>query len=80
MRTHFLRAMFSGTQGSVLLGLKLLNSPLDADQGGGAIAGICAHECGHIYQYNNGIYDRSKSLGVVAVELHADYLAGFYMG
>jgi hypothetical protein len=69
-----------GTKGTVLLGLKLLNSLLDDDDGGGAIAGICAHECAHIYQYFNAFYDHLSPLGGIAVELHADLLAGYYMG
>jgi hypothetical protein len=69
-----------GTKGTVLLGLRLLNSLLDVDDGGGAIAGICAHECGHIYQYFSDWYNRLSPAGTIAVELHADLIAGYYMG
>lgn len=69
-----------GTKGTVLLGLKLLNSLLGESGGGAAIAGICAHECGHIQQYFSESYNRLSPLGVIAVELHADLIAGFYMG
>lgn len=69
-----------GTKGTVLLGMNLLKSLLNDDQGGGAIAGICAHECGHIYQYYNGFYDRLSKISIIAVELHADFIAGYYMG
>jgi hypothetical protein len=69
-----------GTKGTVLLGLKLLNSLLNDNDGGAAIAGICAHECGHIYQYFNAIYDHLSPSGTIAVELHADLIAGYYMG
>ena len=70
-----------GTKGTVLLGTNLLKALLNDDQGGGAIAGICAHECGHIYQYyNGGFYDRISRVSMIAVELHADFIAGYYMG
>jgi hypothetical protein len=69
-----------GTKGTVLLGLKLLNSLLDGNDGGGAIAGICAHECGHIYQYFSDWFNRLSPAGTIAVELHADLIAGYYMG
>jgi hypothetical protein len=73
-----------GTKGSVLLGLKLMNSLLEDDKAGkaagGAIAGICAHEVGHIYQFFNDHYDHMSPLGTIAVELHADLIAGYYMG
>ena len=72
-----------GTNGTVLLGLNLLNALVDTtdpDGSGGALAGICAHECAHIYQYNNGCYDRLSPFGLIAVELHADLIAGYYLG
>jgi hypothetical protein len=69
-----------GTKGTVLLGMKLLNSLLDESDGAAAIAGVCAHECAHIYQYFSGSYNRLLPLGIIAVELHADLLAGYYMG
>jgi hypothetical protein len=72
-----------GTKGTVLLGLKLLNSLLNENSdGAAAIAGICAHECAHIHQYFDisELYNRLLSVGVIAVELHADLIAGYYMG
>src|SRR5690242_14565700 len=39
------------TQGTVFLGLNLISAEFgNADYGGVAVAGICAHECGHIFQ------------------------------
>lgn len=73
-----------GTNGTVLLGLNLLNALLDGTDpdlsGGGALAGICAHECAHIYQFITGCYDRLSQFGLIAVELHADLIAGYYLG
>ncbi len=39
---------------------------------------MCAHECGHIYQFNSAFRERLGS--VLLIELHADFLAGIYMG
>jgi len=70
-----------GTKGTVLLGLKLINSLLqEQPDGGAAIAGVCAHECAHIYQYTTEFYDRLSGSGPILLELHADLIAGFYMG
>ena len=71
------------TQGTVIFGKNLLIEELNAHEWGGlAIAGIMAHEFAHIYQYQSKFYqlltrgkDTDKQL-----ELHADYLAGYYLG
>ncbi len=42
---------------------------------GNALAGIMAHEHAHILQFSNGIRGPGQSL-----ELHADFMAGWYMG
>src|SRR5258708_6591979 len=73
-------SLISGTNGTVLIGLKLLNVLLQEGQGGVSVAGICAHECGHIYQYFSEFYDRLYGSNILYLELHADCLAGFYMG
>lgn len=71
------------TNGTVIFGKNLLLEELNAHEWGGlAIAGIMAHEFAHIYQYQSSFYqaltrgqDTDKYL-----ELHADYLAGYYLG
>ena len=45
-----------------------------------AVAGICAHECGHIYQMQNNYARLLDGPTPVLFELHADCLAGVYMG
>lgn len=71
----------SGTSGTVYIGLNLINSEFRRSNSGGvAVAGICAHECGHIYQYATGWISRLSSNTARLVELHADFLAGFYFG
>jgi hypothetical protein len=73
-------SLISGTNGTVLIGLKLLNVLFQESQGGVSVAGVCAHECGHIYQYFSEFYDRLNGSSKIYLELHADCLAGFYMG
>jgi Zn-dependent protease with chaperone function len=68
------------THGTVLLGIKLFNSLLKENDGAAAIAGICAHECAHIYQYFSEFYNRLSLVNSVVVELHADFMAGYYLG
>jgi len=72
-------SVIPGTQRTVYFGLKLLSSEI-AEWGGVALAGLFAHECAHIFQFQN---DYSEMLGGTTqqfVELHADYIAGFYFG
>lgn len=72
-----------GTTGTVLFGLNLLKALMDGGPGADiAVLGICAHEFGHIHQFQSG-YDRKLSRGsatVKLVELHADFLAGYFVG
>ena len=72
-----------GTSGTVLFGLMLLNALLNGEVGGDiAVIGVCAHEFAHIHQFEVG-YDRkftSTSSPVKLMELHADFLAGYFVG
>ena len=72
-----------GTRGTVLFGLMLLKSLLDGGSGADvAVLGICAHEFAHIHQFQTG-YGRDLSVGRSTgklVELHADFLAGYFVG
>jgi len=69
----------AGTSGTVLLGLTLMTNELRTEYGGAAIAGIAAHEGGHIVQFNSPD-TRQRLSGPTAkhAELHADFLAGYY--
>lgn len=71
-----------GTRGTVYFGLPLLERQLRAAPSGVAIMGVIAHEFGHIVQFESGMHSRlSRGQATVRlVELHADYLAGFYAG
>lgn len=71
------------THGTVIFGKQLLSNELTRHSSGGlAIAGIIAHEFAHIYQYQSGLYPLLKrsQKNNKQVELHADYLAGYYLG
>jgi hypothetical protein len=76
--------MIKGTRGTVIFGKGLLSSELNSHKWGGlAVAGIIAHEFAHIYQFqHDNLYNilmKNQKTGKL-VELHADYLAGYYLG
>ena len=70
------------SEGTVLFGREMLSTQLKIPNGDMFIMGICAHEFAHIVQFFSGFYERlskgqqTKKL----VELHADFLSGYYMG
>jgi hypothetical protein len=77
------QALIPGTTGTVLIGLKLVSLFMQTKNGGATIAGVCAHECGHIYQYFSEYeehFESSGKKGYILRELHADFIAGYYMG
>jgi hypothetical protein len=67
-----------GTSGTVLFGLTLLGQELQTSYGGAAVAGIAAHEGAHIFQFNNNLPARLTGPTAKRMELHADFLAGYY--
>lgn len=74
-------SMVRGTRGTVLLGVNLVREEIESSNYGGvAVAGICAHECAHIYQFFSGYARQLSGNTAKFVELHADFLAGYYMG
>jgi len=70
------------SEGTVLFGRELLSRYLKVSNGDMFIMGICAHEFAHVVQFFSGVYERldrgqrTKKL----VELHADFLSGYYIG
>jgi len=72
-------ALVKGTTGTIFLGIPLLKRLLgEFSNGGAVIAGVCSHECGHIYQYQYALMDGLKrNEGILYVELHADFMAGY---
>jgi hypothetical protein len=71
------------TKGTVIFGKQLLSDELAQQSWGGlAVAGFIAHEFGHIFQYQSKFYSlltQAQSTDRL-LELHADYLAGYYLG
>jgi predicted metalloprotease len=73
----------TGAQGSVVFGSSLFSDQIHRyNDYGMSVIGICAHEFGHIVQYFTGVYQtivRGQPT-VKRLELHADFLAGYYLG
>ena len=68
------RYFTDGPDGTVLFGVRLLNRER-ARGADDAVISIMAHEFAHIVQFGQGVYGDST----VHFELHADYLAGWYL-
>jgi hypothetical protein len=70
------------TKGTVLFGDKLFDNLMDLDGSGGAVMWTAAHEFAHIWLFYSGEMDkvRAGQKNVKRMELHADFLAGFYLG
>jgi hypothetical protein len=69
--------------GTVLFGTRLLKSLLAGGEHPEiAVAMVCAHEFGHIVQYKRGLMRTLQGWDPTArrVELHADFLAGYFAG
>lgn len=74
-------AVLPETQGVVLYGTGEFSDNMARDPHGRIVMSIVAHEFGHVLQYKLGHALALRSpRGVKLVELHADFLAGFYMG
>jgi predicted metalloprotease len=69
--------------GTVFFGLRFLKKCLaEPESPDVVVAGICAHEFGHILQFKHGLWNRLFDGQPTAkrVELHADYLSGYFAG
>jgi predicted metalloprotease len=69
--------------GSVVFGLNLFKEIRHrAEHPELGIAAVCAHEFGHIAQYKRGAYSRlvGPDKRVKRLELHADFIAGYFAG
>jgi len=67
--------------GTVLMGMRLFGQLMARRDSGIAVIGVCAHEFAHIHQMSNSYRGRLASLHatVKPIELHADFLCGYYM-
>jgi hypothetical protein len=71
------------TDGTVLFGQRCLRATLAAPESpDAAVTAVCAHEFGHILQYKLNLHKTilAGQSTVKRIELHADYLAGYYAG
>lgn len=69
--------------GSVLFGKRLFIRLMGLQEHPDvALTAVCAHEFAHIYQFKTGIAQRLRAgqPTVKRMELHADYLAGYFAG
>jgi hypothetical protein len=73
----------ASTDGTVFFGQRFLKKLLAGPEApDAAVAGVCAHEFGHILQYKLGL-DKDLRQGqptVKRVELNADFFAGYFAG
>lgn len=76
------RKLAPETQGTVVFGKRLFDTLMSVDPSGVSVLQVSAHEFGHITQYVSGTYDilRAGQPNSKHVELHADFLSGFYLG
>jgi hypothetical protein len=77
------KVRMSRDDGTVLVGTKLLFALLAKPEApDAAIMAVCSHEYGHIVQNKLGIRDKllSGQPTVKRLELHADFIAGYFAG
>jgi hypothetical protein len=71
------------TDGTIFFGLQYLKRLLSrAESPDAVVAEVCAHEFAHIAQYKHGLRDALVTGQPTSrrVELHADFLAGYFAG
>ena len=73
--------MVPNTAGTVLFGRRLFQNMMKFDPTGVAVLWTLAHEFGHIWLFMSGRYKEVKRGQPTAkrIELHADFLAGYYL-
>ena len=67
--------------GTVLMGKNLFRRLMGGDNFGITVIAVCAHEFGHIHQMQQGYASSLSALDTTKkpIELHADFLAGFFL-
>jgi hypothetical protein len=71
------------SDGTVLFGTRMLKSHRSRPEAPEvAVAAVCAHEFGHIVQFKRRLQQRllANQPTVKRIELHADFLAGYFAG
>lgn len=76
------QGLLADSQGSVLVGRTLLGVGMHDDYGDLFMMGVCAHEFAHIVQFFSNYKQRLDSGQATKkrLELHADFLSGYYLG
>jgi hypothetical protein len=77
------RTDIAGTWGTIGFGTKLFQQEMsNYDREGSTIVAIIAHEFGHIWAMRKGVMDQINAgqSTVKRSELHADFLAGYFLG
>lgn len=75
------RSEFAASSGTVLFGLTMLSRVDTMAHGDLFVQAVCAHEFAHIRQYQTPLFARlDRPDTAKLVELHADFLAGYYLG
>ena len=77
------RLLLSRSDGSVLFGRRLLDRCLKMrEHPDVVVSAVCAHEFGHIAQHKYGLMKplAAGQTTVKRIELHADFLAGYFAG
>jgi len=77
------RVRLNNVDGTVLMGIKLFQRLRRGhDSPEVAVAGVCAHEFGHIIQYKYGLIGKVNAgqKTIKRSELQADYFAGYFAG
>jgi hypothetical protein len=77
-----MESKFRNSEGTVLMGLTMIEKGLRGVHGDMFVMGICAHEFGHIVQFFSSYHTRLTRGHTTnkLVELHADFLSGYYIG
>lgn len=70
------------TEYAVVFGRAYFKKLMDYDPSGITLLNTAAHEFAHIWVYRDGLFNtiRGSDPTVKRVELHADFLAGYYLG
>ena len=75
------KIILPGTDGTVYYGRRCFIQDFTTENADFLVVATCAHEFGHIAQYNMKLgHVFKKSSSPKYQELHADYLSGYYLG
>ena len=76
------RPLLPNTKYTVLFGERYFRKWMDYDPVGVTVLAVIAHEFGHVLQFASGKYDQIHGNIPTSkrIELHADFMAGFYLG